>query len=162
MDGAATTAEAALLCAFGLLARLEDAEAQDLAVILGRCALVASDRRRAGDLARYAAQAVRITRTADRDWPLPAFRHLWKTVMADPKPLASGVRLAEALFAAVRDAYGSFDDQPWTMSLQIIELKDGGVEIRLDRQGSRAGLPGWASSDPLVCRCGRSIHGDRE
>jgi transcriptional regulator with XRE-family HTH domain len=153
--GEPAAAEAALLSAFELLARIEDVEAPDLAVILGRCALAASDRRRADDLARYAAEAVRLARAADRDWPLPALRHLWQTVMADPKRLASGVRLAEALFAAAREAYGGFEDQPWTMSLEIVDLGDAGVEIRLERSGSRAGLPGWTTADPLVCRCGR-------
>ena len=158
LAGEPAAAEAALLCAFEQLAQIEGAEATALAVILGRCALVASDRERTGDLARYAAAAVRVAKAADRDWPLPAFRHLWKTLMADAKQLASGVRLAEALFAAAREAYGGFEGRPWHMSLEIVDLA-AGVEIRLERSGPRAGLPGWTTSDPLVCRCGEPRDG---
>ena len=154
LAGDMVRAEAALLCAFELLAQNEGAEARDLVVILGRCALVASDAEQDDDLARYAAEAVRVTRVADREWPLPAFLYLWKTTMADPKSIDSAIRLAKALFAAVSEAYDDFADCEWRMGLEITDHGEGRTEIKLERFGPLPGRPSWTLEEPLICFCG--------
>ncbi len=154
LAGSPARAEAALLCALELLAQVENPEPRACAAILGRCALVAVDAGRAEDAALYAEDAVTLTAAADPGWPLPAFLHLWEAAMADPKTSASGVRLAEALFEAVRRAYGGFDDKPWSLSLEIADRGRAGCEIRLIRTGPPPGGPSRVQTDPLVCPCG--------
>ncbi len=151
--GEATVAEAALLCAFELLVQTEGAEPPDLAVILGRLAVVAGEHERRQDLARYAADAARVVKAADREWPLPAFLHLWQTVMSEPMKPAAGARVAEALFQAVRQAYGGFDELPWEMSLEITDRGEAGTEIRLERKGPAPGLPNRTSDEPSIVHC---------
>ncbi len=65
--GESLAAEAALLCAFELMAQVEGAEPADLASILGRLALLARDPEGKEDLAPYAADAARFARIAGRD-----------------------------------------------------------------------------------------------
>lgn len=150
LAGRLTRAEAALLCAFELLSRAEEGEPADLAAILGRLALIAADAGRPDDLARYAHQAVAITHAADLEWPLPAFVHLWTTVMTDPKSLKSARRVARALFWAVSAAYRDFEKVPWAMALEI-EQGEGETEIRLDRRVEKPGRSGELLDDPIVC-----------
>ncbi len=151
MEGQRAEAEAALLCAFELLAQTESAEPSHLAVILGRLALVAADQQRRQNLARYAAEAVRVTKAADRERPLPTFLSLWKTVMSEPEQPASGVLVAKALFQAVTEAYGGFEGEPWEMSLVIAEGGDAGTEIRLEHKGLLPGMPDWTESTVSYC-----------
>ncbi len=151
--GEPAVAEAALLSAIELLAQTELTEPRHLAVLLGRCALLASDGDREEDLARYATEVARVAKAADRCWPLTTFEQLWQTLMKDPKSSQSAVRLAKALFRAVQDSWGGFDDQPWKMSLEIIDRGEAGYEIRLDRQSPLPGLPSWTPDEPLVCYC---------
>lgn len=147
------SAEAALLAAFELMARGERADPRQVAVVLGRCALLATELGREQDLERYAAEAARVTWAADDGWPLPTFLHLWRTVMRDPASPAAATRLAQALFRATVEAWGGFEQQPWDLSLQITDLGGDGHEIRLERQGPLAGLPGSEPDEPLVHRC---------
>lgn len=147
-------AEAAWLSAFELLCQVERPEPPDLAVVLGRCALLASDFERDEDLARYASQAARICRAADREWPLPTFLHLWETVLGDHKTKESAVRLAKALFRAIWEAWSGFEDQPWEMSLEIVYLGKS-CEIRLERKGPASFLPDWQMDEAVVHSLGK-------
>ncbi len=101
--GEAPTAEAALLAAFELLAQTPDPEPAELAAILGRLALVATDRGYPEDLERYAGEAVRVARASDREWPMPAFLHLWRAV-SDLEGGESVEQTARAVFDAMWQA----------------------------------------------------------
>ncbi len=65
--GEPAAAEAALLCAFELLAQVEDADPEDLAALLRRLAAADSGRDSKEDPAPYAAEAACLTRAAGRD-----------------------------------------------------------------------------------------------
>ncbi len=137
VKGEPVMAEAALLSAFELLAQTHDAEPADLAAILGRLALVAGDGDRYGerqeDLERYAGEAVRVVRASDRDWPLPAFVHLWRAVSADLESLDSCTRVSKAVFDAMMQAYDGFHDQLLELSLEMVEGRGAEVKIEGDR-----------------------------
>ena len=145
-------AEAAFLLALDLLSQTDAAEPADQAVLLGQCALLASDQENDDELSRYAAESVAVARAADRGWPLPTFLHLWKTMMYGHKSQASGVRLAKALYQAAWDAWNGFADVPWEMSLEIVQRGERDCEIRLHREGPAPGLPSWTLKEPVVVR----------
>ncbi len=137
------TAEAALLAAFELLAQTPGAEPPELAAILGRLALVAGDRGHPDDLERYAGEAVRVVLASDREQPMPAFLHLWRTVSSDYRAPESIDRVARAVFNAMWKTFEGFQDHMWELTVGMFDGAGAGPEIQFGDKRRLPDLVNW-------------------
>ncbi len=153
--GEPAAAEAALLAAFELLAQIRS-EPADLAAILGRLALAASDRGHQEDVERYAGEAVRVVLASDRESPMPAFMHLWRAVMSDLRAHESVERVTRAVFQAMWQAWDGFQDRMWEMALEILEGK--GEDADVERLVSD--MTSWTGEDSEGARSGAKAERD--